>query len=54
LFFIAAITLIVLAVPAAVLASDLPSDVQAAILAYEGIVAAYAAAYAFSDHGKCK
>jgi len=54
LFFIAAITLIVLAVPAAVLASDLPSDAQALILAYDGIVAAYAAAYTFSTHDKRK
>jgi hypothetical protein len=52
LFFLAAITLIVLAVPAAVLASDLPSDVQVAILAYDGIVAGYAAAYTFSDRRK--
>jgi hypothetical protein len=54
LFLFALITLIAFAAPVVVLTSDLPPDVQAAILAYDGIIAAYAAAYTFSDRGKRK
>jgi putative Ca2+/H+ antiporter (TMEM165/GDT1 family) len=54
LFLIILITLIVLAMPAAVLASDLPPDAQAVILAYDGVLAAFVAGYGFSDRGKRK
>lgn len=47
LFLIVLVTLIMLAAPAVVLTSDLPSDVQLAIVTYDGIVAAYAAGYTF-------
>jgi hypothetical protein len=53
-FLIILITLIVLAMPAVVLTSDLSPDAQAVILAYDGVLAAYAAAYTFADRGKRK
>lgn len=54
LFLIVLITLIVFAAPALVLNSDLPSGLQLAIVTYDGIVAAYAAAYTFSALDKRK
>jgi hypothetical protein len=54
MLLIALITLIVLALPALALGSGLPSSVQAVIVTYDGVAAAYAAAYTFSDRGKPK
>lgn len=46
LFLFAVITLITFAAPAVVLTSNLPADMQTAILTYDALVAAYTAAYA--------
>lgn len=54
LFLIVLITLFVIAAPAVVLSWNLPSQLQLALLTYDGIFATYVASYTFSALDKRK